>query len=61
MTGAGFENALQDVDALVAALRSATAADVPAGLDRYERERLPHARRLVSSGMAWGRSYLGSA
>ena len=60
MTGAGFENALQDVAALVAALRSAT-ADLPADLDRYERERLPHARRLVSSGMAWGRSYLRSA
>jgi hypothetical protein len=38
-----------------------TAPDVPAGLDRYERERLPQARRLVSSGMAWGDSYLRSA
>ncbi len=61
MTGTGFETALQDVGALVAALRSPAAADVPAALDRYERERLPHARRVVSSGMAWGRSYLSSA
>ncbi len=61
MTGAGFQNALLDVEALVTALRSVTAPDVPAGLDRYERERLSHAQRLVSSGMSWGRSYLRSA
>jgi 2-polyprenyl-6-methoxyphenol hydroxylase-like FAD-dependent oxidoreductase len=61
MTGAGFENALLDVDALAAALDSVTGPGVPAGLDRYERDRLPPARRLVSSGMAWGRSYLRSA
>jgi 2-polyprenyl-6-methoxyphenol hydroxylase-like FAD-dependent oxidoreductase len=61
MTGAGFQNALLDVDALAAALRSATAPDVPGSLNRYERERLPQARRLVSSGMSWGRSYLRSA
>jgi 2-polyprenyl-6-methoxyphenol hydroxylase-like FAD-dependent oxidoreductase len=60
MTGTGFETALQDVGALAAAL-SSPAADVPTALDRYERERLPHARRVVSSGMAWGRSYLSSA
>jgi 2-polyprenyl-6-methoxyphenol hydroxylase-like FAD-dependent oxidoreductase len=61
MTGAGFQNALLDVAALPAGLDRATEPDVPAGLDRYERERLPPARRLVSSGMAWGRSYLTSA
>jgi hypothetical protein len=36
----------------------ADAASVPAGLDRYQHERLPLARQLVSSGMSWGRSYL---
>jgi 2-polyprenyl-6-methoxyphenol hydroxylase-like FAD-dependent oxidoreductase len=61
MTGAGFQNALLDVAALAASLDRATVPDVPASLDRYERERLPDARRLVSSGMAWGRSYLRSA
>ncbi|WP_300605139.1 FAD-dependent monooxygenase [Trebonia sp.] len=61
MTGAGFENALLDVRALAASLIRVTGADVWAGLDRYEQERLPHARRLVSSGMAWSRSYLRSA
>ena len=61
MTGAGFQNALLDVRALAANLDRVTAPDVPAGLDRYERERLPQARRLVSSGMAWGDSYLRSA
>lgn len=61
MTGAGFQNALLDVRTLAASLNGVTAADAPAGLDRYERERLPHVRGLVSSGMAWGRSYLESA
>jgi 2-polyprenyl-6-methoxyphenol hydroxylase-like FAD-dependent oxidoreductase len=61
MTGAGFQNALLDVGALAAALGGGTGPDVPAGLERYERERLPQARRLVSSGAAWGRSYLKSA
>ena len=61
MTGAGFENALLDVGALAANLDRVTGPDVPAGLDRYERDRLPQARRLVSSGMAWGDSYLRSA
>lgn len=58
MTGAGFQNALLDVAALAAGLRGAPGADVPAALGRYERERLPPARELVSSGMSWGRSYL---
>ncbi len=61
MTGAGFQNALLDVAALAASLDSLTAPDAPTGLDRYERERLTQARRLVSSGMAWGQSYLRSA
>jgi 2-polyprenyl-6-methoxyphenol hydroxylase-like FAD-dependent oxidoreductase len=61
MTGAGFQNALLDVEALAAALSNGTAPDVPAGLRRYEGERLSHAQRLVSSGMSWGRSYLRSA
>ena len=60
MTGAGFQNALLDVAALAAELESASGDDVPAGLRRYESERLPNARRLVSSGMSWGRSYLSS-
>jgi 2-polyprenyl-6-methoxyphenol hydroxylase-like FAD-dependent oxidoreductase len=60
MTGAGFQNALLDVAALAACLGRADAASVPAGLDRYQRERLPLARQLVSSGMSWGRSYLSS-
>jgi 2-polyprenyl-6-methoxyphenol hydroxylase-like FAD-dependent oxidoreductase len=58
MTGAGFQNALLDVAALAACL--ADTASVPAGLVRYERERLSQARQLVSSGMSWGRSYLSS-
>jgi len=61
MTGAGFQNALLDVDALAASLAGVTEPDVPAGLERYERDRLPQARRLVSSGMAWGQAYLRSA
>jgi 2-polyprenyl-6-methoxyphenol hydroxylase-like FAD-dependent oxidoreductase len=61
MTGAGFQNALLDVRALAAGLDSATGPDVPAGLENYERDRLPQARRLVSSGMAWGQTYLRSA
>jgi 2-polyprenyl-6-methoxyphenol hydroxylase-like FAD-dependent oxidoreductase len=60
MTGAGFQNALLDVASLAAGLGSAEAAGVPAGLARYQRERLPLARQLVSSGMSWGRSYLAS-
>jgi 2-polyprenyl-6-methoxyphenol hydroxylase-like FAD-dependent oxidoreductase len=60
MTGAGFQNALLDVAALTACLGSASAATVPAGLIRYEQERLSQARQLVSSGMSWGRSYLSS-
>jgi 2-polyprenyl-6-methoxyphenol hydroxylase-like FAD-dependent oxidoreductase len=58
MTGAGFENALLDVASLAAELDGAPGADVPAALGRYEQERLPRARGLVSSGMSWGRSYL---
>jgi 2-polyprenyl-6-methoxyphenol hydroxylase-like FAD-dependent oxidoreductase len=58
MTGAGFENALLDVAALADAVDSGSAADVPRALDRYQRERLSPVRRLVSSGMAWGRSWL---
>ena len=58
MTGAGFQNALLDVAALAACLDSANTASVPAGLVRYEQERLPRARQLVSAGMSWGRSYL---
>jgi 2-polyprenyl-6-methoxyphenol hydroxylase-like FAD-dependent oxidoreductase len=61
MTGAGFENALLDVAALARDLASVTAGDVPAALERYERERLARVRGLVSSGMAWGRSYLAGA
>jgi 2-polyprenyl-6-methoxyphenol hydroxylase-like FAD-dependent oxidoreductase len=61
MTGAGFENALLDVAALAASLRGASGAGIPAALGRYEEERLPLARRLVSSGMSWGRSYLSTA
>jgi 2-polyprenyl-6-methoxyphenol hydroxylase-like FAD-dependent oxidoreductase len=60
MTGAGFQNALLDVAALAGALGSAAADGVQAGLRQYESERLPGARRLVSSGMSWGRSYLSS-
>jgi 2-polyprenyl-6-methoxyphenol hydroxylase-like FAD-dependent oxidoreductase len=61
MTGAGFENALLDVAALADALRGASAAGVPAALGRYESERLPRVRQLVSSGMSWGRSFLSVA
>jgi 2-polyprenyl-6-methoxyphenol hydroxylase-like FAD-dependent oxidoreductase len=57
MTGAGFQNALLDVAALAACLGGADAVGVPAGLARYQHERLPLARQLVSSGMSWGRSY----
>jgi 2-polyprenyl-6-methoxyphenol hydroxylase-like FAD-dependent oxidoreductase len=60
MTGAGFQNALLDVAALADVLRGAAGADVPAALGRYEQERLPLARALVSSGMSWGRSYLST-
>lgn len=60
MTGAGFRNALLDVAALAACLGSADTADVPAGLARYQQERLPLARQLVSSGMSWGHSYFSS-
>ncbi len=61
MTGAGFQNALLDVAALADGLRGASGTDVPAALGRYEQERLPPVRELVSSGMAWGRSYLATA
>ena len=60
MTGAGFQNALMDVAALAGSLRGASGADVPAALGCYEQERLPLVRGLVSSGMAWGRSYLSA-
>ncbi len=60
MTGAGFENALLDVAALADDLGGASGPGVPAGLGRYERERLPLVRGLVSSGMSWGRSYLST-
>jgi 2-polyprenyl-6-methoxyphenol hydroxylase-like FAD-dependent oxidoreductase len=60
MTGAGFENALLDVAALAAAVDGSSAAGAHRALDQYEAERLPAARRLVSSGMAWGGSWLGS-
>ncbi len=60
MTGAGFQNALLDVAALTACLASADAAGVPAALARYQHQRFPLARQLVSSGMSWGRSYLSS-
>jgi len=60
MTGAGFENALLDVAALAATVDDGSAADVPRALGRYEQERLPVVRRLVSSGMAWGRSWLNN-
>ena len=61
MTGAGFQNALLDVAALAAGLRGRPGASVPAALRRYEYQRLPLARQLVSSGMSWGRSYLSTA
>jgi 2-polyprenyl-6-methoxyphenol hydroxylase-like FAD-dependent oxidoreductase len=60
LTGAGFQNALLDVAALAACLDSGDASGVPAGLARYEAQRLAKARQLVSSGMSWGRSYLSS-
>lgn len=60
MTGAGFQNALFDVAALASSLGGPSGAGVPAGLRRYERERLSPARELVSSGMAWSRSYLAT-
>lgn len=60
MTGAGFQNALLDVAALADGLRGASGAAVPAALERYDRDRLPLVRELVSSGMAWGRSYLST-
>ncbi len=56
MTGAGFQNALLDVDALAGSLGGPHGTDVPGALNRYERERLPLARDL-----AWGRSYLSTA
>jgi 2-polyprenyl-6-methoxyphenol hydroxylase-like FAD-dependent oxidoreductase len=58
MTGAGFENALLDVATLAAAVNDGRAADAPRALDLYEQERLLAVRRLVSSGMTWGRSWL---
>jgi 2-polyprenyl-6-methoxyphenol hydroxylase-like FAD-dependent oxidoreductase len=61
MTGAGFQNALLDVAVLADCLRGAASADVPGALERYQQQRLPRVRQLVSSGMAWGRSYLASA
>ena len=60
MTGAGFQNALLDVASLAACLGKAATTGVPADLARYQNERLPLARQLVSSGMSWGRSYLSS-
>jgi 2-polyprenyl-6-methoxyphenol hydroxylase-like FAD-dependent oxidoreductase len=59
MTGAGFANALLDVAALAASVGGA--ADIPGALDCYEKERLPAVRGLVSSGMAWGSSWLRSS
>ncbi len=60
MTGAGFQNALLDVVALTEGVRAASGADVPGALRRYEQARLSSVRELVSSGMAWGRSYLST-
>jgi hypothetical protein len=48
------------VAALASAVNDGRAAGAPRALDRCERERLPAVRRLVSSGMAWGRSWLSS-
>ncbi len=61
MTGAGFQNALLDVAALAARVRGGSRADVEGALRRYEHQRLPDVRELVSSGMAWGRSYRSRA
>jgi 2-polyprenyl-6-methoxyphenol hydroxylase-like FAD-dependent oxidoreductase len=61
MTGAGFHNALLDVAALAEALAGEGEIDVAAALRQYEERRLPQARRLVQSGMAWSRSFVSSA
>jgi 2-polyprenyl-6-methoxyphenol hydroxylase-like FAD-dependent oxidoreductase len=60
MTGAGLRNALLDLAALAGGLRGRSGGDVPSVLGRYEQERLPLVRELVSSGVAWGRSYLST-
>jgi 2-polyprenyl-6-methoxyphenol hydroxylase-like FAD-dependent oxidoreductase len=57
MTGAGFHNALLDVEVLATVLAGEGGTDGPAALRRYEERRLPQARRLVQSGMAWSRSF----
>jgi 2-polyprenyl-6-methoxyphenol hydroxylase-like FAD-dependent oxidoreductase len=61
MTGAGFQNALLDVAALAEGLDGKSGAEVDGALQDYEHDRLPLVRDLVSSGMAWGRSYLAGA
>ena len=47
--------------ALAEALAGEGEIDVAAALRQYEENRLPRARRLVQSGMAWSRSFVSSA
>ncbi|ALJ19684.1 FAD-dependent monooxygenase [Microbacterium sp. No. 7] len=55
MTGAGFEEAVTDAEALAHALRDA--ASPVEGLQRYELARLADMRRRVSGGQSFSRSF----
>jgi len=61
VTGAGFHNALLDVQALTAALRGAPPRPVHQALKAYQRIRLTPARTLVTQSRRWSSWYLSSA
>lgn len=58
VTGAGFHNAMLDVQALTATL--ATTPSVPDALKQYNHERLPLARALVTESRTWSERFATS-
>lgn len=53
VTGAGFHNALLDIQALARAVAGVPVEALPGALRRYDHQRLPLARALVSESRAW--------
>jgi 2-polyprenyl-6-methoxyphenol hydroxylase-like FAD-dependent oxidoreductase len=61
VTGAGFHNGLLDVQALTAALQTASPGRIQQALNHYQRQRLHPARRLVTQSREWSRAYVSSS
>ncbi|MEV7762015.1 FAD-dependent monooxygenase [Curtobacterium flaccumfaciens] len=60
MTGAGFDESVEDAESIRTTFAGISATTVPAALRAYEAERLRAVQRMVESGQGFSRSFAGT-